>query len=97
MANIYQLGLGRFVIKSNKFLNPKCVGIISTCNISGKEMRVAYPIERLPPYDYKKKGYSFFRALFDHTTKRFNDNSKVFLKWLESIFINCCIENITGF
>uniref|UniRef100_A0A6M2DIG7 NADH dehydrogenase [ubiquinone] 1 alpha subcomplex subunit 10, mitochondrial n=1 Tax=Xenopsylla cheopis TaxID=163159 RepID=A0A6M2DIG7_XENCH len=77
MANIYQLGLGRFVIKSNKFLNPKCVGIISTCNISGKEMRVAYPIERLPPYDYKKKGYSFFRALFDHTTKRFNDNSKL--------------------
>ncbi|XP_026464141.1 NADH dehydrogenase [ubiquinone] 1 alpha subcomplex subunit 10, mitochondrial-like [Ctenocephalides felis] len=77
MANIYQLGFCRLIPKSKKFLSAKHLTVTSVCNVSGKEMRSVNPIERFPPYDYKKKGYGFINAFFDYTTKRFNDNTKV--------------------
>ena len=33
--------------------------------------------ERPPPWDYKKRGFNWVYALFDGTTKRFNENSKI--------------------
>jgi len=32
---------------------------------------------RLPPWNYKKYGFEYIHSLFDGTTKRFNDNSKL--------------------
>lgn len=47
------------------------------CNISGRSMRGNQKIVKPPPYPYKTKRYGFFQAIFDHTRKRFDENTKV--------------------
>ncbi|KAK7791763.1 hypothetical protein R5R35_012313 [Gryllus longicercus] len=49
---------------------------IQTANISGKALRDKAR-KRPPPYPYKSKTYGFWNALFDKTTWRFDDNSKI--------------------
>ena len=46
--------------------------------ISSKAMRQGMEIEPKPaPFPYKEKRYNFFRALFDPTTSRLDENSKL--------------------
>ena len=46
--------------------------------ISSKTMRHRNPPANKPaPFPYKEKRYNFFRALFDNTTSRFDENSKL--------------------
>jgi len=56
------------------------VGIINmkvpSANMYGKTM-AGELTERPPPWDYKKRGFNWVYALFDGTTKRFNENSKI--------------------
>lgn len=35
------------------------------------------PVDKPPPFPYKEKRYNFFRALFDPTTSRLDENSKL--------------------
>lgn len=45
--------------------------------ISGKALRVLEKTSKPKPYDYKNKTYNYWQYLFDKTTHRFDDNSKV--------------------
>lgn len=45
--------------------------------IKSKAIRDIEGIKRPPPFDYKNKNYNIFRAIFDVTTSRLDDNSKV--------------------
>lgn len=47
------------------------------CNISGKSRRGDRILKKPAPYPYKDSNYNFFNALFDTTTKRFDENTKV--------------------
>ncbi|EDV94406.1 NADH dehydrogenase [ubiquinone] 1 alpha subcomplex subunit 10, mitochondrial [Drosophila grimshawi] len=47
------------------------------CNISGKTMRGGPRVPKVAPYPYKTKKYNWFSAVFDKTSKRFDENSKV--------------------
>lgn len=40
-------------------------------------MRDNRKLDRPAPYDYKNKDYGFISAIFDKTTKRFDENSKL--------------------
>ncbi|XP_067005754.1 NADH dehydrogenase [ubiquinone] 1 alpha subcomplex subunit 10, mitochondrial [Anabrus simplex] len=49
---------------------------VQSANISGKALRD--PTKKRPtPWPYKEKKYTFLQALFDHTTHRFDENSKI--------------------
>lgn len=59
---------------------PKNVGLQSIRGISSKAMRHRLPREPKPaPFPYKEKNYTFLRALFDTTTDRFDENTKLVL------------------
>jgi len=45
--------------------------------ISSKAMRHRNPTTRPAPFPYKEKSYNFWRALFDTTTDRLDENSKL--------------------
>ena len=47
------------------------------CNVSGKALRSLQKVCKPKPYDYENKNYTYFNALFDKTTHRFDENSKV--------------------
>lgn len=47
------------------------------CNISGRTMRGGPREPKVAPYPYKTKKYSYVNSLFDKTSKRFDENSKV--------------------
>ena len=51
--------------------------ITQVCNISGKTLRGAQKLSKPAPYPYNEKNYSFINAVFDKTTKRLDENSKV--------------------
>lgn len=51
---------------------------LQACHISGRASYGAEKRVRPAPYDYVNKDYTFWHALFDKTTHRFDDNSKVF-------------------
>lgn len=50
---------------------------LQACHISGRASHGAEKRVRPAPYDYVNKDYTFWHALFDKTTHRFDDNSKV--------------------
>jgi len=60
---------------------PKLLGVNSfnkkaqNANIYSKSSGMIEP--RMKPWDYKNLGYGYWSGLYDGTTKRFNDNSKV--------------------
>lgn len=46
-------------------------------SISGKTMRGGPRVIEHKPFPYKEKEYNFFNSLFDKTTKRLHENSKI--------------------
>ncbi|CAH0597200.1 unnamed protein product [Chrysodeixis includens] len=68
-----------------KVLSPSQGCKIAACsyvqsrNISGKTLRDSLPPPppKPAPFDYETKDYTWLRSLFDRTTHRFDDNSKV--------------------
>lgn len=50
--------------------------LIQTANISGRAMKDKSK-PRPTPWPYKEKSYSFLNAIFDRTTYRFDENSKI--------------------
>lgn len=50
---------------------------LQACHISGRASHGPEKRVRPAPYDYVNKDYTFWHALFDKTTHRFDDNSKV--------------------
>lgn len=86
MAGLFRLGIARIgaqTTTSSSILQTSVQrnvpAIQQICHISGKSMRGTINArENITPYDYKNKGYNVFHAIFDKTTKRFDDNSKVF-------------------
>ncbi|XP_028175884.1 NADH dehydrogenase [ubiquinone] 1 alpha subcomplex subunit 10, mitochondrial isoform X2 [Ostrinia furnacalis] len=68
-----------------KVLGPAQGGKIAACTfvqhrgIAGKALRDSLPPPppKPAPFDYENKDYTWLRSLFDRTTHRFDDNSKV--------------------
>lgn len=64
------------------YYQPLCKSTINSfipilcANISGKSSRDQSK-KRPPPFPYKEKRYTFLRSLFDRTTHRFDENSKI--------------------
>jgi NADH dehydrogenase (ubiquinone) 1 alpha subcomplex subunit 10 len=77
MAGIVVRMAGRLNVNSPVLQKILLPSLQQACNISGKTMRSAQRPVKPAPYPYKEKNYSFVNALFDKTTKRFDDNSKV--------------------
>lgn len=55
--------------------------VVQACGIAGKVLREANKVEKPAPYPYRTKEYTFFQAFLDKTTKRFDENSKVFVNF----------------
>lgn len=53
------------------------VGIVGTNHVAHLTATHGEPYPRAKPWPYKTRGYNIFYELFDKTTKRLNDNSKV--------------------
>jgi hypothetical protein len=79
MAAVFRVGVVGLLHKSSsKALTKAAIpAIIQSCSISGKIIRTANNIQRPKPYDYKNKKYTWINTLFDKTTPRMDDNSKV--------------------
>ncbi|XP_059619907.1 NADH dehydrogenase [ubiquinone] 1 alpha subcomplex subunit 10, mitochondrial [Phlebotomus argentipes] len=75
MAGVLRISVGRFLPSAARPAAVPCVQ--QKCGISGKTIRGSQKLVKPPPYPYKTKRYGFFQALFDHTTKRLDDNSKI--------------------
>ncbi|CAH0760222.1 unnamed protein product [Diatraea saccharalis] len=68
-----------------KIISPSHGGKIAACtfvqnrNIAGKALRESLPPPppKPAPFDYVNKDYTWFRSLFDRTTHRLDENSKV--------------------
>uniref|UniRef100_A0A4Y7M3H7 NADH dehydrogenase [ubiquinone] 1 alpha subcomplex subunit 10, mitochondrial n=1 Tax=Daphnia dolichocephala TaxID=2282166 RepID=A0A4Y7M3H7_9CRUS len=55
-----------------------CAVTVAHRSISGKAMREGLPpVNKPAPFPYKEKRYNFFRALFDPTPNRLDENSKL--------------------
>uniref|UniRef100_A0A4Y7M261 NADH dehydrogenase [ubiquinone] 1 alpha subcomplex subunit 10, mitochondrial n=1 Tax=Daphnia barbata TaxID=414587 RepID=A0A4Y7M261_9CRUS len=66
---------GSVIIIARKQL---CAVTVAHRSISGKAMREGLPpVNKPAPFPYKEKRYNFFRALFDPTTSRLDENSKL--------------------
>lgn len=99
MSAVFRVGLIGIVNKSTKPLaKAKIPTLLQSCGISGKIIRRSQNLVIPKPYPYKDKDYGFIQAVFDKTTKRFDDNSKVkalfqssfFSQTLISILVDCC-------
>lgn len=78
MTAVFRVGVIGVVGKSSKPLAKAAITtFMQSCGISGKIIRATQDLVKPKPYPYKDKGYGFLNAVFDKTTKRFDDNSKV--------------------
>lgn len=79
MAGVFRVGVVSLINKSSAkpLVKATLPTITQCCNISGKSIRGTQKIEKHKPYPYNEKPYGFLNAIFDKTTKRFDDNSKV--------------------
>jgi len=78
MAAVFRVGLISAVNKSSTPLAKATIPIlIQSCGISGKIIRATQNLVKPKPYPYKDKGYGFLNAVFDKTTKRFDENTKI--------------------
>ncbi|TDG52277.1 hypothetical protein AWZ03_001107 [Drosophila navojoa] len=87
MTAVFRVGLVRLVGRGSTapapatLLQAQTTGLpaafMQKCNISGKTMRGGPRCPKVPPYPYKTKKYNVFSAMFDKTTKRFDENTKV--------------------
>jgi len=67
--------LSKGVSGSSKLLAAAAVSKVPSANMNSKTSGNLQP--RLPPWNYKKWGFEYIHSLFDGTTKRFTDNSKM--------------------
>ena len=78
MAAVFRIGVIGAMGKSPKpLIKAALPALTQTCGIAGKVLRKSEGIVRPKPYPYKEKDYAFWQSLFDSTTSRFDDNSKV--------------------
>lgn len=61
-------------------VNAKCCQIQIRC-ISSKEVRQKEARQKPAPYPYNHKRYTYFHSLFDKTSRRFDENTKVSVKF----------------
>ncbi|MCL4123425.1 UNVERIFIED_CONTAM: hypothetical protein GTU68_008512 [Idotea baltica] len=64
------------VAAANSLLTPKCTLKAQTADMISKALR-DHDYKRPPPFDYKNSTYGVTAALFDKTTWRFDENSKI--------------------
>lgn len=80
MASVLRFG-GRHLVKltEQNLLNIRKYQptLQQVCFISGKTLRGSQKLVKAKPYDYKNKGYNVLNAIFDKTTHRMDENSKV--------------------
>lgn len=76
MAAVLRSTISRIAPAAN-LLSKQLPCIQQVAGISSKTWRDLIGIKRPPPYDYKKKTYTFTKAIFDKTTHRLDENSKV--------------------
>jgi len=82
MASVLRFGGRRLVkITEQNLLNiRKCQPTLQqACFISGRTLRGSQKLVKAKPYDYKNKGYNVLNAIFDKTTYRMDENSKIIL------------------
>lgn len=80
MASVLRFGGLRLInFTENSLLNIRKYQptLQQACFISGKTLRGTQKLVKTKPYDYKNKGYTVFNAIFDKTTHRMDENSKV--------------------
>nr|CAG4646238.1 EOG090X05NZ [Macrothrix elegans] len=69
---------GNIIVVANKQSSNALAGVVNQRGISSKAVRQQQPAEPKPaPFPYKEKRYNFFRAIFDSTTSRLDENSKL--------------------
>jgi NADH dehydrogenase (ubiquinone) 1 alpha subcomplex subunit 10 len=88
MAGVFRVGIISFINHGSKPLMKTTLPTLTqACNISGKTLRGSAPRPAKPaPYPYTEKGYGFLNAVMDKTTKRMDENSKVFFDWISPEF-----------
>lgn len=79
MAGVFRFGVVGIIHRSSSKPLVKAVvpSMVQSCGISGKILRNAQNIVKPKPYPYQEKTYQFRHAVFDRTTKRMDENSKV--------------------
>ncbi|KAH8407208.1 hypothetical protein KR222_010499 [Zaprionus bogoriensis] len=85
MTAVFRVGLVRLVSRGaaapatllQAQTNALPAAFMQKCNISGRTMRGGPRVPKVAPYPYKTKKYSVINAMFDKTSKRFDENSKV--------------------
>ncbi|KAF5296952.1 hypothetical protein FQR65_LT10104 [Abscondita terminalis] len=80
MAAVFRVGIIKTLSKNSPILlsNSSAELVLPARTISGQALRCALPPVKKPkPWPYKTKRYNFFRSLFDKTTKRLDENSKI--------------------
>lgn len=85
MAAVFRVGVMRFVAHGPKptaaatiksFLSAQLPVVSQSCNITGKSFR-GKPLQRPKPWPYKTKNYNVLHSIYDKTTWRFDENSKI--------------------
>ena len=78
MSTLLKLGVAKVVGPAQGCKIAACT-FVQNRNIAGKTLRGSLPCppDKPAPFDYVNKDYSWFRSLFDRTTHRFDDNTKV--------------------
>lgn len=78
MAGVFRVGI-RFIGKQQSFLNSQnMIPLVSQkCNISGKSLRTGARLDKPKPWPYQTKKYGLLQAMYDKTTKRLDENSKL--------------------
>ncbi|KAK4887570.1 hypothetical protein RN001_003841 [Aquatica leii] len=80
MAGVFRVGVIRILGNQNssKLLSNRTDFVLPARAISGRSLREATtPVKKPSPWPYKTKRYNFFNSLYDKTTKRLDDNSKI--------------------
>lgn len=78
-ANILKTGSksSRFLTLSVYEFRQGCICLTQTATIKSKAFKE--PIEKPAPFPYKEKNYNFWRQMFDVTSRRFDENSKIII------------------
>lgn len=82
MTSVFRVGLVRLASSgraSTQLLQVTLPAASQKCFISGKTMRGGPRVPLAKPYPYKEKPYNIFSSMFDKTTHRFDENSKIIL------------------
>lgn len=79
MAGVFRIGVIGVINRSTSkpLVKAAIPAMMQSCGVSGKMLRATQNIVKPKPYPYKEKDYYFSNAVFDRTTKRFDENSKV--------------------